>query len=137
MLMRLLKTRRGFTLIELMIVMTIIGILAAIAAPSYQWGIIRARESVLKEDLYNLRTTIDQYYADQGKFPDSLDDLVTDKNKYLLSKPIDPFTKKNDTWVTEPPDPDTYGPDVKGSVAKVHSGSDLKSMIDGSAYKDW
>jgi general secretion pathway protein G len=133
MLKRLLKAQRGFTLIELMIVVSIVGILAAIAAPNYQWGLIRARESVLREDLYTFRSTIDQYYADQGKYPDSLQEMA-DK-KYLKSVPVDPFTKNNSSWVVLPP-PTTEGQDIKGNVYDVHSGSDQKSP-DGTAYNEW
>ncbi len=96
---RLPANNRGFTLIELMIVVSIIGILAAIAVPNYQWGIIRTKESVLREDLYNFRSTIDQFYADQGKYPDSLEDLVN--NNYLRGIPKDPFTKTDD-WCNRP-----------------------------------
>ena len=133
MLKRLLKAQRGFTLIELMIVVSIVGILAAIAAPNYQWGLIRARESVLREDLYTFRSTIDQYYADQGKYPDSLQEMA-DK-KYLKSVPVDPFTKDNTSWVIMAP-PTTEGQDVKGSVYDVHSGSPLKGS-DGTPYNEW
>ena len=135
MLNRLLRTNRpGFTLIELMIVMSIIGILAAIAVPSYRTGVIKARETVLREDLYNLRSTIDQFNADQGKYPDSLQDL-TDK-KYLRDLPKDPFTGKNDTWVVvEPPQP-PEGTEIKGSVYDVHSGSNLIGTT-GTPYNEW
>jgi general secretion pathway protein G len=133
MLKRILKAQRGFTLIELMIVVSIIGILASIAAPNYQWGIIRARESVLREDLYMLRSTIDQFYADQGKYPDSLQELA-DK-KYIKGVPNDPFTKAPD-WVPASPEPVEGQEPPKGSVADVHSNSPIVGS-DGRAYNLW
>ena len=134
MLKRLLRSRKGFTLIELMIVVSIIGILATIAVPNYKWGLIRAREAVLRENLYNMRNTLDQFYADQGKFPDSLQELV-DK-AYLREIPRDPFTGKNDSWTPVPPPSPPEGNPPPGNVYDVHSGSELVGT-DGKPYRDW
>lgn len=124
----------GFTLIELLIVMSIIGILAAIAVPSYQRSLIKAREAVLLEDLYQMRRAIDSYFADRISYPDSLQSLV--ENKYLRGIPRDPFTDSADTWTTVPPEPSPEGELAEGGVFDVHSGSDLMGL-NGVPYNEW
>ncbi|TYO98742.1 type II secretion system protein G (GspG) [Geothermobacter ehrlichii] len=125
---------RGFTLIELMIVMSIVGILLSIAVPSYKRSLIKARETVLMEDLYQMRRAIDAYYTDKSKYPDSLEDLVT--AKYLRGIPHDPFTKSADTWQTVPPEPGPEGELAEGGVFDVRSGSDLVGQ-NGIPYSEW
>lgn len=123
---------KGFTLIELMVVLTIIGILITIAQPSLKQSIIRAREAVLREDLFQMRDAIDQYYADNGRYPAALTDLVntTDPSKsYLRSIPKDPFTGSDD-WITVSLEAED------GGIFDVHSASPLVG-IDGTPYNTW
>ena len=96
---------------------SIIGILAAIAVPNYQWGIIKAKEAVLRETLYNFRNTIDQFYADQGKYPDSIDELK--QKQYMREIPKDPFTGSNTTWETVEPPPPRVQPRVLVAAVPV------------------
>ena len=128
------RTRSGFTLIELMVVMSLIVILASIGLTVYTNSVVRAKESVLKEDLFRMRDAIDQYYADKGKYPATLDALVSDK--YLRSIPVDPFTNSADTWRAVPSEPDPTNPTAEPGVYDVRSGSDQQAL-DGTHYADW
>jgi len=128
------RSGAGFTLIELMIVMSLIVILASIGLTVYTNSVIRAKESVLKEDLFRMRDAIDQYYADKGKYPITLDSLVSEK--YLRSIPVDPFTNSADTWRSIQSEPDATNPTAEPGVYDVRSGSDQKA-IDGTNYADW
>ena len=117
----------GFTLIELMIVISIIGILATIAVPSYQSSLMKARETVLRQDLFTLRELLDHHRADKGKYPASLDALVA--AGYLRAIPKDPFTNLSSSWqeILEP---------TEGGIFDVYSGSDLMGT-NGTAYNKW
>ena len=124
----------GFTLIELIIVMTIIGLLTAIAIPSYLTSVKKAREAVLREDLHTLRGSIDSYTVDREKAPQSLDDLV--QAGYLKSMPIDPMTNRSDTWITSQSDTLSSITQMQGGIDDVHSGSEGLASTGGS-YNSW
>lgn len=126
--------QRGFTLIELLIVMTIIGILASIVVPNYQRNLIKAREAVLMEDLYQMRRAIDAYFADNISYPDSLEALV--EGKYLRDIPRDPFTQSTETWEEIPPTPNDEGEVAEGGLEDVRSGDD-RIGLNGIPYREW
>lgn len=130
------RRSRGFTLIELMIVISLLLILITVAVPIYKQSILRARESVLRQDLFTLRQVIDQYTLDKQKAPQALDDLVS--AGYMKQLPTDPFTGKNDTWkvLTEEDTIADPSQTEAGGISDVHSGSDQPSS-DGTAYSSW
>ena len=123
---------KAFTLLELMIVISIIIILAAITLPQYQKTIMQTREAVLRDDLHKMRQLIDQYGADKGRLPQSLDDLVTDG--YLREIPIDPFTGQRDWAVTTGDDPNSS--EGAQGVTDIHSASSETSS-EGTPYSEW
>lgn len=120
---------RGFTLIELLVVMAIIATLLTLVAPRYFQNIQRSKEAVLRQNLEQTRDAIDKYYADAGKYPDVLDDLIT--QRYLRNLPYDPITDSKTTWVPVPPEGE-----AKGAIYDIKSGATGNS-IDGTAYSEW
>jgi general secretion pathway protein G len=124
----------GFTLIELLVVISMISILAAMGVAQYRNNVKRAQEATLKTDLFHMRDAIDQYYADKGKYPASLDALVSDG--YLRKLPIDPMTQTADTWTTVPAEPDPANPSAEPGIYDVKSGATGTSM-EGNAYSEW
>ena len=128
--------KRGFTLVEILIVMTLIGILVAIAIPNFSRSTIRAREAVLKENLHQIRTAINNFYMDKKKYPTALEDLVV--NKYLRSVPVDPITKRSD-WEPihfEAEDAEDLDPEALEGIIEVKSRS-KGTALDGSKYSEW
>jgi general secretion pathway protein G len=124
----------GFTLIELLVVISIIVILASLGMAQYGHAVTRAKEATLKEDLFRMRDAIDQYYADKGQYPPSLETLVTDG--YLRAVPKDPFSNSADTWQQIPSEPDPNNPTAQTGVYDIKSGSD-GTAIDGTKYAEW
>jgi general secretion pathway protein G len=133
-MMSRIRSHRGFTLVELLVVLSLISILAAMGVVQYRNSVRLAQEAVLKKDLFAMRDAIDQYYADKNKYPPSLDALVSDG--YLRSIPEDPITKSADTWVTVPAEPDPANPVAEPGIYDVKSGAQGQAL-DGSNYSDW
>ena len=131
------ESQKGFTLIELIIVFTLIGILVGLALPQYQTGTRRAREAVLKENLFVLRTLINQYYTDKMKYPASLQTLVDEG--YLREIPVDPITQSSETWIEIPeilnPEDMLSGMEIPG-IVDVNSGSE-RTATDGTFFNTW
>jgi general secretion pathway protein G len=126
--------QRGFTLIELMVVMFIISVLLAIAVPVYQKSIIRSKETVLHHNLFTIRQMIDEYTIDKQKAPESLQELVSEG--YLRQIPQDPMTNSDQTWKTVMEETPVAGSSGSPGLYDVHSGSDKKAL-DGTNYADW
>lgn len=124
----------AFTLLELMVVMTLILILATLAVPAYQVAIRRAREAVLRDDLYTMRSLIDQFTVDKQRAPSSLEELV--EENYLHNVPVDPLTRSNETWHADYEDVPLSPQQAVPGVVDVHSGSEEISL-DGVPYSSW
>ncbi|TLY27566.1 MAG: prepilin-type N-terminal cleavage/methylation domain-containing protein [Nitrospirae bacterium] len=122
------RHQRGTTIIELMMVLTIIGILATLATPSYYQSAIKAKETALKHNLFTMRDLLDQYRTDRGKYPSNLAELTA--AGYLRGIPVDPFTKSDGTW-------QEILDQAESGVFDVHSGSDLVSPLNGTPYNQW
>ena len=129
-----MRRRRGFTLLELMVVMALIVVIAGIAMAGYRNSVTLAQEAVLAEDLFRMRDAIDQYYADKTKYPASLEALVSDG--YMRKIPEDPITQSADTWQTVPAEPDPGNPSSEPGIYDVKSGAS-GTALDGSSYADF
>lgn len=125
---------RGWTLIELLVVISLILVLASVAMNQYGTSIRAAQEATLKSNLFRMRDAIDQYYADKGQYPASLDTLVSEG--YLRGIPEDPITKARDTWTIVPAEPDPGRPTADAGIYDVKSGAD-GIALDGTRYADW
>jgi general secretion pathway protein G len=119
----------GFTLVELLVVLSIIALLLTLALPRYFSSLERAKEATLKHDLNTVRDGLDKYFADNGKYPSSIDDLV--EHKYLNKYPLDPITDSTTTWIIIPPEPP-----FEGEVYDIQSGAS-GTATDGSKYSEW
>ncbi|MCX7289586.1 prepilin-type N-terminal cleavage/methylation domain-containing protein [Janthinobacterium sp.] len=121
--------QRGFTLIELLVVMALIGMLLSLSVPRYFGNVDKAKESVLRQNLAQTRDAIDKYFGDNGRYPDSLDEIVT--RRYLRKLPVDPITDRSDSWVIVAPEKKDMG-----GVFDVRSGATGRAR-DGSEYASW
>ena len=128
------KKSRGYTLIEMIIVMAIISVLVAIAVPLYQKSLLRTKESLLKNNLFTLRTVIDEYTFDKQKAPQTLEDLVNEG--YLRAVPIDPITGSSQSWRIIMEDAVTSVNQTMPGIYDIRSGSDLRSL-EGTPYAEW
>jgi general secretion pathway protein G len=126
--------QRGFTLIELLVVVTLIVVLAGIGMSTYSTSVARAKEAVLREDLFKMRDAIDQFYADKGTYPPDLSSLVSEG--YMRQIPRDPFTESSDTWQVVMSEPDAANPNATPGVFDVKSGAEGVSL-DGTPYADF
>lgn len=124
----------GFTMIELLIVLTLVVILASLGMVQYRNSVRRAQEAVLKENLFRMRDAMDQFYADKNKWPGDLSELVSEG--YIREIPEDPITKSKDTWRTEQAEPDANNPASSIGIDNVFSGSE-DTALDGTRYADW
>jgi general secretion pathway protein G len=125
---------KGFTLIELLVVLSLISILAAMGMVQHRNSVLKAQEATLKTDLFHLRDAIDQYFADKGKYPASLEALVSDN--YIRKVPQDPITRSADSWETIPAEPDPSNPTAEPGIYDVKS-SAPGTALDGTAYTEW
>lgn len=128
------KLSGGFTIIELMVVMSVIVILASMGMVQYRNSVRRSQEAVLKENLFRMRDAMDQFYADKNKWPTDLSELVSEG--YIREVPTDPITGSKDTWRTETAEPDANNPASSIGIDNVFSGSE-ESALDGSKYAEW
>jgi len=128
-----MERQRGFTLIELLVVVAIIGVLAAVAVGQYQRNIVKAKEAVLRENLFTIRTQINNYFADRGKYPADLQALVDDH--YLRKLPVDPITGSTDTWIPEMAQMGEEDISTEAGIIDVTSGAD-GSTLEGTPYGD-
>lgn len=124
----------GFTMIELLVVITLIVILATVGMAQYRNSVTRAEEAVLKENLFRMRDAIDQFYADKNKYPTDLAELSSES--YIREVPTDPMTKSKNTWTTTQAEPDANNPASQVGIYDVKSGSD-RTALDGTRYADW